>query len=216
MEIFRIFATGFILSLSLCLDIGIVNTAIINTAIRKNFLTAFLIGFGSCFGDLMYASLSITGLVVLFTYPVIRIIFWIGGNTFLIFLILTMIRRTINKEYLSPPVRRTFSNKPLKYFSTGLLLSITSPTTILWFISVGASVIASQNLTASKLSLLPFFAGFFIAGLVWSFFLSFLISTSKLFLGGQIVKYINCLSIIMLMILCCYSIISGAFYWAKR
>ncbi len=213
MEMFRIFATGFILSLSLCLDIGIVNTAIINTAIRKSFFPAFLIGLGSCFGDLMYASLSITGLVVLFTYPVIRIIFWIGGNAFLIYLIIIMVRRTINKEYASPPVRKIFTDKPLKYFSTGLLLSVTSPTTILWFISVGASVIASQNLTASKLSLLPFFAGFFTAGLVWSFFLSLLISTSKYYLGGHIVKYIYWLSIVMLMILCGYSIIRGVFYW---
>lgn len=211
MEMFRIFATGFILSLSLCLDIGIVNTAIINTAIRKSFFPAFLIGFGSCFGDLMYASLSITGLVVLFTYPVIRIIFWIGGNAFLIILIFLMIKKTLNNNYSSLQVRRTFTDKPLKYFSTGLILSVTSPTTILWFISVGASVIASQNLSASRLSLFPFFSGFFTAGLVWSFSLSLLISTSRYFLGSRIVKYINWLSIFMLMILCGYSIFRGVF-----
>ena len=46
---------GFFLSLSLCLDIGLVNVACISLTLSHGFRPGFWLGIGSCFGDLAYA-----------------------------------------------------------------------------------------------------------------------------------------------------------------
>ena len=50
---------GFFLSLSLCLDIGLVNVAIISLTLSHGFRPGFWLGLGSCFGDLIYAALAL-------------------------------------------------------------------------------------------------------------------------------------------------------------
>jgi L-lysine exporter family protein LysE/ArgO len=54
--------TGFLLCLSLCMDLGIVNVAILRAGVNRGFLPSFMIGVGSSFGDLTYAVLSVMGL----------------------------------------------------------------------------------------------------------------------------------------------------------
>jgi L-lysine exporter family protein LysE/ArgO len=55
------FITGFLLCISLCLDLGIVNVAILRAGVERGFLSSFMIGVGSSFGDLTYAILSVMG-----------------------------------------------------------------------------------------------------------------------------------------------------------
>jgi len=45
-------ANGFLLSLSLCLDIGIVNVAMMTLAMQRSYWSGFWLGLGSCVGDL--------------------------------------------------------------------------------------------------------------------------------------------------------------------
>lgn len=208
METIQIFTTGFAFSLSLCLDIGIVNTAIINTSVRKGFLPAFLIGFGSCFGDLSYAVLSVTGLVVLLKNPLVATGVWIVGNMLLLVLIIRMIIR-IKKDALYPESSSSFGEKPHTFFANGFLLSLASPSTILWFVSIGGALIASYKVSSPSFSFLPFFSGFFMAGLTWSFSLALGVSSTRKFLGKRFVRWINIFSIIILILLGCYSIYNG-------
>lgn len=49
--------TGFVV----CLPIGPVNLTVINTALRKGFLSAFLVGCGAVCADLVYVSLALAG-----------------------------------------------------------------------------------------------------------------------------------------------------------
>ena len=57
----ELFITGFLLSLSLCLDLGIVNVAAFSTAATRGARPAFVLGVGSCFGDLAYAVIAMLG-----------------------------------------------------------------------------------------------------------------------------------------------------------
>ena len=51
------FLTGFVV----CLPIGPVNLTVINTALRKGFLSAFLVGCGAVCADLIYVGLALAG-----------------------------------------------------------------------------------------------------------------------------------------------------------
>jgi len=52
---------GFVSGFVVCLPIGPVNLTVINTALRKGFLLAFLVGCGAVCADVVYVSLAMAG-----------------------------------------------------------------------------------------------------------------------------------------------------------
>jgi threonine/homoserine/homoserine lactone efflux protein len=79
-------SNGFFLSLSLCLDIGIVNVAILSRTLSHGFKPGFWLGLGSCIGDLVYATLALAGMAALLRFEAVRWVVWIGGAAMLLFL----------------------------------------------------------------------------------------------------------------------------------
>ena len=59
------FTSGFLLSLSLCLDIGVANIAMITLAMQRGYFQGFALGLGTCVGDLIYAVLALAGVLAL-------------------------------------------------------------------------------------------------------------------------------------------------------
>jgi len=78
------FSSGFLLSLSLCLDIGIANIAMITLAMQRGYFYGFWLGIGTCIGDLIYALLALTGMAVLLQFETVRWTLWIGGGAVLV------------------------------------------------------------------------------------------------------------------------------------
>lgn len=52
MILFYSFMQGLLFSLSLCFDLGMVNVAIVKAGVERGFKSSFMIGFGSCFGEI--------------------------------------------------------------------------------------------------------------------------------------------------------------------
>ncbi|EGD03515.1 lysine exporter protein LysE/YggA, partial [Burkholderia sp. TJI49] len=86
---------GFFLSLSLCLDIGLVNVAMLSLTLSHGFRPGFWLGVGSCVGDLVYAALALAGMAVLLQFEAVRWIVWIGGGAVLLFLTCKMAREAL-------------------------------------------------------------------------------------------------------------------------
>jgi len=57
-------------------------------------------------------------------------------------------------------------SETLKLIGRGMALALSSPSALLWFATVGGSVIASH--ASSQSAMVPFFAGFFVAGILFS------------------------------------------------
>jgi L-lysine exporter family protein LysE/ArgO len=170
------FASGFLLCLSACLDLGLVNLAILRTALRDGARPAFLVGLGSCFGDLIYFTLSALGVSALLSWTPVRWTLWLGGAGVLVLLAAKMVREALRPRSLDlalaahpaadsgvPPPAASALARPLLL---GLSLALASPTAILWFAAVGGSVIAS--FAGQRRILARFVAGFFAAGVLWS------------------------------------------------
>src|SRR5262249_18417916 len=96
----EIFASGFLVSLSLCLDLGLVNVTIMKTALRGGPRPALWVGLGSCFGDLTFVVLSALGVTALLTWPPIRWALWLGGTAVLLVLAARMVREVIRPRAL--------------------------------------------------------------------------------------------------------------------
>lgn len=83
-----IFIAGFLLSISLCLDLGIVNIATIKAGTERGFIPALYIGLGAGIGDMIYAFLSLLGLSMILDNLFFRWFFWIGGTIILLYMCL--------------------------------------------------------------------------------------------------------------------------------
>lgn len=177
-----ILCKGFLLSLSLCLDIGTVNMAIISTGLRAGAAAAFLVGLGSCFGDLAYAALSVSGVSALLVHPALRQAVWLGGSAVLFWFAL----RAAREAWRAAPLQggQTRSDialqqwSPRREFLRGIGLALASPSSLAWFAAVGGAVIA-QATDGSAAANATFLSGFFLGGLSFSLAVALLIGGSK-------------------------------------
>jgi len=160
----RPFWTGYLLSISLCMDLGIVNVATIRVALTQGGTAAFLMGVGSCVGDLIYFTLAALGAATLAQWAPMRWSLWLFGTAVLLYLAWKMAREVVHPRQITMDETARQSNHGL--LLTGMGLALASPTAILWFAAVGGSVIASFG--GDRGTLLPFAAGFASAGLTWA------------------------------------------------
>jgi L-lysine exporter family protein LysE/ArgO len=187
----KLFWSGFLLSLSLCLDLGIVNVALIRTGLQRGATRSFALGAGSCFGDLFYAAIAMLGVSVFLEFPPVRWTLWLCGSAVLLWFALKMFREGQTPRSLDalqvPVESRTQSSRAL--FVQGVLLALASPTAILWFATIGGAMIAS---TAHERSgpVWLFFVGFFAAGLLWSLCLAVLSAQGRR-LGTKFVRVLS-------------------------
>jgi L-lysine exporter family protein LysE/ArgO len=162
----RSFGSGFLLSLSLCLDLGIVNLAIVRTALRRGGWAGFAVGLGSCLGDLTYFVAALLGVGALMRWTPFRWSIWIGGTAVLLVLAARMVREVLRPRAMDLDSGAAAPERWLRLFGWGLALALASPTALLWFAAVGGSVIATSG--GDRAQVIPFGGGFFAAGVVWS------------------------------------------------
>lgn len=161
------FFEGFLFSLSLCFDLGMVNVAIMKTGMERGFKPSFMVGFGSCFGDLFYLSLALLGVSVIFEFTAVKWILWIVGSTVLFYLTYKMLRETWRAKELDSNKAVVAERSLFRDWMAGAGLAMSSPTVIAWFAFVAGPIIAGSNMKQDG-GLPAFVAGFFVAGLTWS------------------------------------------------
>lgn len=202
------FSNGFLLSLSLCLDIGIANIAMITLAMQRGYFHGFWLGMGTCVGDLAYALLALAGMAVLLQYEVVRWILWIGGGAMLLWFAGKMLIAAF-RNASEPDVSETHHSRPLiSEFGRGVVLAMSSPSAILWFATVGGALISRMgphNVTATSW----FLGGFFIAGMFWTCVLCLVGSFGGKLLGQRLLKYSFIASAIIFSYFALYVIVSG-------
>ena len=204
------FGEGFLLSLSMCLDLGVVNLAIIRTALARGGARAFLIGLGSCFGDLTYLALGATGVARLLEWRPLRWAAWLGGVVMLGYLSWRAIREALRPKVLetSLPATTLPESGAARDLVVGLSLALGSPTAILWFAAIGGSVMASR--AGDGTPIVPFVLGFFSAGLAWSLFVAVGTASLGRAAGPRAIRILSSLSAILFAAMAVWVAVDGA------
>lgn len=196
----ELFFTGFLLSLSLCLDLGVVNVALLRKGIRHGAWAAFALGLGSCVGDLVYALAAVWGVTALLSFTPIRWFLWLGGSAVLMFLTIKMLWECYRPRDFQELFSETKSSAGLSRSALeGMVLAMASPSAIIWHATVGGAVIsntAEENFAAVWILL----SGYLAAGVVWSLFLS-LASSQGRRLGPRFMQGISLFSALIFAIL---------------
>lgn len=164
-----LFGTGFLLSLSLCLDIGVVNIALINTAIRNGVRAAALFALGSCIGDLIYAIASLLGIGLLLQYEWMKLVLYATGTVVLLAMSAMAVRAAIREVPSATTDDEKVPADPRRMFLYGLGVTLASPSAIIWFAAVGGSLIAQSGADTPE-HLFALLSGFFVAGASWCVF----------------------------------------------
>jgi L-lysine exporter family protein LysE/ArgO len=201
------FWNGFLLSLSLCLDLGIVNVAVVRISLEQGGRAGFMLGVGSCVGDLVYFTLAVLGAAVLLDIAAIRWALWIVGTCALLYLTWRMAHHVIHPKALQVNETRPRSTgSGIKLLFSGLGLALASPSAILWFAAVGGSVIAS--LGGDRVNLWKFGMGFATAGLAWAAVFAYAVATLRL-LGTRLVRGLSLASALLFLYLAIVVFVDG-------
>jgi L-lysine exporter family protein LysE/ArgO len=201
---------GFLLCLSLCLDLGVVNLALIRTALLEGFRPALALAVGSTVGDLCYALVSVTVLTLLLDSRVLRLTLWVGGTLALISLCVEQLHGWLRPT--PPPVddRPRIPTPWRARFFQGAALALSSPSAILWYAAVGGSIIASA--AGDRARLVPFLGGFVAGGLSWSVTLAAAVSRARRRVGPRAQRLLHLAGGLLLLYL---SVMVGVRGWRE-
>jgi L-lysine exporter family protein LysE/ArgO len=190
---------GFLLCLSLCLDLGVVNLALIRTALLEGFWPALVLAVGSTVGDLCYALVSATVLTLLLDSRALRLTLWVGGSVALVGLCIEQLRGWWRPA--PPPVddRPRIPTPWRARFFQGAALALASPSAILWYAAAGGSIIASA--AGDRARLLPFLGGFVTGGLSWSVTLAAVVSRARRRIGPRAQRLLHLVGALLLLYL---------------
>ncbi|KJK06141.1 MULTISPECIES: LysE family translocator [Pseudomonas] len=201
------FSNGFLLSLSLCLDIGIANIAMITLAMQRGFLQGFWLGLGTCVGDLVYALAALAGMTVLLQFEAVRWVLWLGGSLLLVWFAIKMLLAAWRGDGQLQPGKVVVESS-WREFLRGIFLAMSSPSAILWFAAVGG-VLISRSGGGSLMEAGLFLSGFFAAGLLWCLSLCLIASHGGRLLGQRLLTWSYLLSAAIFCYFAVYVIVSG-------
>ncbi len=193
------------LALSLCLDLGIVNVAILRTALQQDGHVAFALGLGSAIGDMVYFTMAVLGAATLASWQPFRFCLWIFGSVTLLWLAWKMVRAVLHPKAfdLSGSASRMSYRAAL---TAGIGLALVSPTSVLWFVAVGGSVIASS---AGRGKLWAFACGFGAGGLLFSTALAYGAAALRHIAGTTLVRMISLASALLFLYFAARVFLSG-------
>jgi len=203
----ELFLLGAALAFSINIELGVVNVMIVRTAIERGAWPAFLIGLGSCIGDLIWACAGALGVSALLTWPPAAWLLWLGGSAILCWFADAALHDALRGGSIdeSSPLRRA---NGLRAVGLGLGIALGSPTLILWTATVGGSVVASQ---ASNLAgFIPFISGFGAAAVAHSAILSGVVGATRRFTGPRTVRAVSLISALMFAVFAIGIFVDGA------
>lgn len=207
----EIFGISFLMALTGALQPGPLLTFTVISTIKnktkKAWLTGALIVLGHAILEISLILAILLGIsVFLSNLIVIRIIGIVGGGMLVYFGITTFLqlRKGVDinfEEIISSTITETNVNEQTEQVTVskkrslfninpvlgGVLISLTNPYWILWWVFVGLSVMVSYSISfASPLGIAAFFIGHILADLIWYLFISTIISMGSKKLNAKI------------------------------
>jgi L-lysine exporter family protein LysE/ArgO len=211
----ELLGSGFLLSLSLCLDLGLVNVATMRVGIRRGVIPAFAVGAGSCLGDLVYATIALTGISAILQFSTVRWLLWLAGSAALAFFAFKAFNDSLHprkEQWKCEPENGDLGLSVC--FSQGFGLALASPSAILWFATIGGAVIATTG-KGSHAAAALFLLGFFGAGLLWSLIIAIASGQGRRF-GTKFVRTFSLVAAVVFVVLAVKVFLNGFETFVRR
>ncbi|TMW72915.1 LysE family transporter [Alteribacter natronophilus] len=190
--------TYVLLGLSLAAPIGPVNAAQLDRGIKNGFIHSWLVGLGATAADGIYMLLVFLGVVHLLGLPFVQVFLWLFGAFVLLYTGIEAIlgARDIRTESLN---RAGPTQTYIKSFTSGFLMSLFNPLTILFWLGIFGSVLAKTVTNYGTSEVILYVAAIFFGIAIWDVTMAFFSSTMKNMLTSRVLYAISVLSALSLL-----------------
>ncbi len=175
---------GALMGIAFAAPPGVVTTETLRRGLRGGFRQALSVQLGSLIGDAGYASIALAGIAAFLQSPLAQMIAGGVGALFLIYLSWQSLRSAGNdRGAMERPGRLR------EAFLSGMMLSLTNPWAIAFWISLGGSFVALGLARAADLPWL--FVSFMGGAVAWALVLAGLIDRGRRFLSPSLFRAIS-------------------------
>lgn len=176
-----------VIGVALAAPIGPINIEIISRGIRDGFLHGWSVGLGALSTDTVYAVLVVSGLTPLADTPGLRFPLFLAGGVMLAYVAIMSLRAA---REITPPLEHATPRHGRGYV-TGVLIAAFNPMGIVYWLSVGAALIAEAVDRVGSAGAPVLVGGVFLGLLVWVTSLSMLAQVARRFVTGQGMRWVT-------------------------
>jgi L-lysine exporter family protein LysE/ArgO len=188
-EAMRLLGQGMFVGVALAAPIGPINVEIVRRCLRGGFRSGWLVGAGAVSADTLYAVLVVSGLTPLADRPALRLPLYLAGAAMLAYVGWSSLRAAFagNEPVIVTPSRR-------RSYATGFLMAALNPMGIVYWLSIGAALVATavDQVGAAGSPLLV--GGVFFGILFWVTLLCGLVLVARPFVTGVGMRWVTGLS----------------------
>ncbi len=183
-----LFISSFVLAIAFCAPPGVVTAETVRRGLARGFWPALLVQLGSLIGDATWATLAIAGAAVLIQNAVVRLVLSLIGIGFLIHL---AVKAFQDYRAGSQPATTLGSETERGDLSTGMVLSLSNPFAIAFWVSVGTTIFVGVPGTPELLHYATFYSAFFLGLILWCFFMAGLIAWGRRYVTPGFFRWVN-------------------------
>lgn len=192
-----LFASAFGLGIAFCAPPGTVMSESIRRGLKGGFWATLRLQMGSLIGDATWAIIGLAGAGLLVQQPLIKILLMSLGAVLLGYLACCAARDAWRGQDIRPG-QDAAANAGKGDFVTGVLLSLTNPTSVAYWLALGGALAALGIEHPGPPHYAVFFVGFMIACLVWSFLTAGVIAWGRRLLNPRFYRWINGICAVLL------------------
>jgi threonine/homoserine/homoserine lactone efflux protein len=178
---------GMTIGVALAAPVGPINIEIIKRGIQGGYLQGWLVGLGALSADTVYAALIVSGLTPLADSPVLRVPLFLAGAVMLSFVGYSSIRSALAGNEIKDAERVSGRRS----YVTGLLMAIFNPMGIVYWMSVGAALVAEAVGRVGTAGSPVLVGGVFLGILFWVTLLSWLAQVARRFVAGDGMRWVT-------------------------
>lgn len=190
-EILGLVLYGITVGVALAAPIGPINIEIIRRGIRDGFVHGWMVGLGALTADTIYAAIIVSGLTPLADRPNVRIPLFLAGGLMLAWVgwgsVSSALRGEVANESAKPPRRD-------RSFITGFLMAVFNPMGIVYWLSVGAALVADAVSRVGQSGSPVLVAGVMLGIFLWVTFISVVAQVSRRFVTGSGMRWVTGIS----------------------
>ncbi|WP_163583105.1 LysE family transporter [Gracilibacillus saliphilus] len=180
-----IFLSYMFLGLSLAAPLGPINAAQINQGIKNGFLHSWMIGLGSIIAELFFILAVYFGVVHFLETPFMKTFLWSFGAFVLLYTGIESMVSTQSVQF------REERDSLRKTFTSGFLISISNPLSILFWLGIYGSVLANTIDKYDTLHLFWYSSAIILGVMIWDLSMALISSGSRRLLSEKTLKMIS-------------------------
>lgn len=172
---------GMTIGVALAAPVGPINIEIIKRGIQGGYRNGWLVGLGALSADTVFAALIVSGLTPVADSRALRVPLFLAGAVMLMWVGIRSVHQALHGDVVRtedvPGGRRSYV--------TGVLMAAFNPMGIVYWLSVGAALVADAVGRAGPTGAPLLVGGVFFGILLWVTFLSWMAQVARRFVTGR-------------------------------